>query len=144
MAMPGALGSHVALRLLQTQSRSALGPWIIHHPWLTWPGLPAAIYLELFSFWIAFRPALQRSWAAGLILFHLGTFFTMTITFPQSSFLLALLLFQSPFAPGDFPPWKTCFLQLPLAGGVLKMLKSIQRKFIDQGLADPGSRQASR
>ena len=103
---PGALGSHVALRLLQTHSQSEFGAWIIHHPWLTWPGLPGAIYLELFSFWIAFRPAWQRFWAAGLILFHLGTFFTMTITFPQSSFLLALLLFQSPFAPERLPGWQ--------------------------------------
>ena len=141
---PGALGSHIALRLLQTHSQSELGAWIIHHPWLTWPGLPAAIYLELFSFWIVFRPALQRFWAAGLILFHLGTFFTMTITFPQSSFLLALLLFQSPFAPERFPGWQTLFFQLPLAGGVLKMLKATRGKTIDQGLENPASRSAVR
>ena len=134
---PGALGSHIALRLLQTHSQSELGAWIIHHPWLTWPGLPAAIYLELFSFWIAFRPALQRPWAAGLILFHLGTFFTMTITFPQSSFLLALLLFQSPFAPERFPGWQTLLFQLPLAGRLLKILTSHPGKTIHQGPADP-------
>ena len=128
---PGALGSHIALRLLQTHSQSELGAWIIHHPWLTWPGLPGAIYLELFSFWIAFRPAWQRCWAAGLILFHLGTFFTMTITFPQSSFLLALLLFQSPFAPARFPGWRTLLFQLPLVGGALNMLKSSREKPVE-------------
>ena len=134
---PGALGSHIALRLLQTHSESELGAWVIHHPWLTWPGMPTAIYLELFSFWIAFRPALQRLWAATLILFHLGTFFTMTITFPQSSFLLALLLFQSPFAAERFPGWQTLLFQLPLAGGVLKMLKSSRRKSVEEVLAEP-------
>ena len=141
---PGALGAHIALRLFQTHSQSELGAWIIHHPWLTWPGLPGAIYLELFSFWIAFRPALQRPWAAGLILFHLGTFFTMTITFPQSSFLLALLFFPSPFAPARFPGWQTLLFQLPLAGEVSKMLTSTRQKTVDQGPANPATRQGIR
>ena len=48
--VPGALGTHVALRLLQTHSESQLGAWIIHHPWLAWPGsarhhLSGAVFL---------------------------------------------------------------------------------------------------
>ena len=141
---PGALGTLVALRLLQTHSQSELGAWIIHHPWVTWPSFPVVIYLELFSFWIAFRPALQRPWAATLIVFHLGTFFTMTITFPQSSFLLALLLFQSPFAPERFPGWQTLLFQLPLAGEVLKMLPSPRGRTTEPGAGNPSVRQTVR
>lgn len=125
---PGALGAHIALRLLQTHSHSELGAWIIQHPWLAWPGLPATIYLEFFAFWAAFRPALQRVWAALLIAFHIGTFFTMTITFPQSSLLLALLLFRSPDAPARFPGWQTLLLQLPLVPTGIKLLQAGRRK----------------
>ncbi len=130
---PGSFGVHVALRLLQTHSRSDLGSWIIHHPWLTWPAMPATIYLETFAFLVAFRPALHRPWAAVLILFHLGTFFTMTIIFPQSCFLLALLFFQSPFASESFPGWKMVVFQLPLVGEVSKMLQSIRGRTAEQG-----------
>ena len=43
---PGGLGAHIAQRLLQTDSHSLLGAWIIEHPWLTWPAMPTAVYLE--------------------------------------------------------------------------------------------------
>ena len=110
---PGGLGAHVAQRLVQTHSTSFFGAWIIHHPYLTWPALPAAIYLELFAFLVAFRPSLGRPWAALLILFHVGTYFTMTITFPQSCFLLALLFFPSPFEPETVSAWQTRLLDVP-------------------------------
>ena len=121
---PGAFGAHIAQRLLQTHSQSDLGAWIIRHPLLTWPLMPGAIYLELFSFWIAFRPALGRAWAAVLIAFHFGTFFTMTILFPQSCFLLALLFFQSPFAPDRPPGPRALLAQVPLLGEALELLTS--------------------
>ncbi len=113
---PGALGSHVALRLFKTHSQSFSGAWIIHHPWFAWPLMPIALYVELFSFWIAFRPALYRLWGMLLISFHFGTFFAMTITFPQNCLLLGLLFFLSPFTPDHPPNWQTLVLQLPILG----------------------------
>lgn len=96
---PGGVGAHIAERLLQTHSQSALGAWIVAHPLLTWPLMPGAIAVELFSFWAAFRPSLQRPWAMALIVFHLGIYLAMTINFPQNCFLLALFFFASPFEP---------------------------------------------
>lgn len=96
---PGGVGAHIAERLLQTHSQSGLGAWLVAHPYLAWPLMPGSILVELFAFWAAFRPALQRPWAAALILLHLGIYLAMTINFPQNCFLLALFFFQSPFEP---------------------------------------------
>ena len=125
--LPGALGAHIAQRLLQTNSTSALGAWIILHPWLTWPLMPLPMYLELFSFWIAFRPQLQKPWAAALIVFHLATFFTMTISFPQSCFLLAIFFFSSPRQWAKCSP-RQMYLQLPLFGDLIRLWISGRRE----------------
>lgn len=124
---PGGLGAHIAQRLLQTDSRSLLGAWIIEHPWLTWPAMPFAVYLELFSVLVAFRPALVRPWAALLVIFHIGNYFTMTISFPPSCFLLALFFFHSPFDPGGVP-WRRAVFGVPLLGDVLYFLQSARQR----------------
>ena len=92
----------VAERLLQTNSSSVLGRWIIDHPWLGWPLLPGAIYLQTTSVIAAFRPSLHRWWGVALIVFHVGNAFILTINFPHSIFLLGLFLLASPFAPAGF------------------------------------------
>ncbi len=123
---PGALGAHIAQRLLQTDSHSLLGAWIIGHPWLTWPALPFAVYLELFSAVIVFRPVLARAWAAALVIFHIGNYFTMTIAFPPSCFLLALFFFCSPFEPAE-GSWRAKVFGVPVLGDVLYFLQSARR-----------------
>ncbi len=92
----------VAERLLQTNSDSALGLWIIRHPWVGWLLLPGAIYLQTTSLIAACRPSLHRVWGTALILFHIGNALILTIYFPQSVFLLGLFLLASPFAPASF------------------------------------------
>ena len=124
---PGGLSAIVAQRLLETHSTSVFGPWIIHHPFLTWPALPAAIYLETFTFLVAFRPSLARPWAALLIIFHAGTYFTMTITFPQSCFLLALFFFPSPFEPETVSSWQTRLLAVPYLHSFNKIRQATRR-----------------
>lgn len=125
---PGGLSAIVAQRLLETHSTSVFGPWIIHHPFLTWPALPVAIYLELFALLAAFRPALARPWAALLILFHVGTYFTMTINFPQNCLLLALLFFPSPFEPETVSSWQTWLHALPCVRNLQKLWQTTRRK----------------
>ena len=117
---PGALGAHIANRLVQTHSHSLLGSFIIEHPYLTWPLMPLPIYLEFFAFWMAFRPALQRWWALALILFHVGTIFTLTITFPVACLLLALFFAQSPFAPAT-TRWRELAAGVPVFGQLLRL-----------------------
>lgn len=103
----------VAERLLQTNSSSVLGRWIIDYPWLGWPLLPGAIYLQTTAVIAAFRPSLHRLWGAALILFHIGNAFILTIYFPHSIFLLGLFLLASPFLPSGFDR-RRILMDLPL------------------------------
>ena len=111
--MPTGLAEIIANRLLQTDSTSWLGPWFIAHPWFGWPLGLVSVYLEFFAIWVAFRPALQRWWAAGLILFHIGVFLTMRISFSPAVLLVGLLFFASPFRREEDGGWRTV-KQLPL------------------------------
>ena len=125
---PGGLGAIIAERLLATHSTSYFGAWIIHHPCLTWPALPAAIYLESCALLVAFRPALARPWAALLILFHVGTYITMTIIFPASCLLLALFFLASPFEPDPTPSRKRRLLDIPGILGLDKLWPTARRR----------------
>ena len=113
----------VAERLLQTNSESVLGRWIIDHPWLGWPLLPGAIYLQLTAVIAAFRPSLHRVWASLLILFHVGNAFILTIYFPHSIFLLGLFFLASPFAPTGFD-WRRVLEDLP----ILSMISRVKSR----------------
>ena len=92
----------VAERLLQTNSDSVVGRWMIAHSWSGWLLFPGAIYVQTTSLIAACRPSLHRPWGVALILFHIGNALILTIYFPQSIFLLALFLLASPFAPASF------------------------------------------
>lgn len=113
--MPDALAAIVAERLVETNSHSLLGPWLINHPLAGWPLLLGDIYLQLFAFVAVFRPSLQKLWAFGLILFHIGTYLLMTISFPENALLLALLFINSPFHRED-ENWRHTLADLPLFG----------------------------
>jgi hypothetical protein len=121
--MPGALAAIVANRLIETNSRSLLGPWLIDHPLWGWPFMLADIYLQVFAFRIAFRPSLHKLWAVGLILFHIGSFLLLTISFAPSILLLALLFVCSPFhSPRE--NWRNMTLDLPLFGQLMERMVS--------------------
>ena len=111
--MPAGCASIIANRLLQTNSSSWLGPWLIAHPWFGRPLMLATVYLELFAFWAAFRPSLQRWWAAGLILFHVGVYLVMSIAFSPAVMLVGLLFLASPFR-GEEPSYAVVIKQLPV------------------------------
>ena len=119
---PHALALHVAERLAQTDSHSLLGDWFLAYPWLGWPMMLLTIYLQVGAFWVAFRPSLQPWWAAALIGFHIGSFFLMTINFPQNCLLLALFFFRAPFAPARVAGGRRIGGELPLWGPLLARL----------------------
>jgi hypothetical protein len=113
--LPGAFSMVVAERLQQTASASLLGPWLIAHPLAGWPFMLADLYLQFFSFWAAFRPALHRFWAIALILFHIGSYLFLAINFAPMALLVAILLLNSPFVrPTD--GWREALCDLPLFG----------------------------
>jgi len=117
--MPDALAIHIADRLLQTNSESVIGDFLIRHPILAWPGMLGAIFLQAFALYAAFRPRLMPIWATGLIVFHVLSYFTMTILFPQNCFLLALF-FLNPVWLQQRWDWRLALGDLPLVGVLLR------------------------
>jgi hypothetical protein len=113
--LPGAFSMVVAERLQQTASVSMLGPWLIAHPVAGWPFILVDLYLQSFSFWAAFRPALHRVWAIALILFHIGSYLFLSINFAPMALLVAILLLNSPFVRAS-DGWRQAMYDLPLFG----------------------------
>lgn len=97
---PDALARHVADRLLQTGSESWVGEILIDHLWISGPLMWFTLYIEFFAIWAVFRPRLQPWFAAALISFHIGSYFSMTIIFPQNCVLLGLFLAAQPTVGG--------------------------------------------
>ena len=100
--MPKGLSLLVADRLLQTETNSYLGGWIIDHYYVGWILMLGTIYLQFFALWVAFRPSLHQLWGLGLIMFHISVYLTMTITFEQNCLWLAIFFLYSPFRPNTF------------------------------------------
>ena len=99
--MPKGLALTVANRLVETESTSYFGGWLIEHYHFAWILMIGAIYLQFFALWAAFRPPLHQIWGLGLILFHISVSLTMTITFEQNCLWLALFFLYSPFRPSS-------------------------------------------
>ena len=126
---PQALARHTAYRLLEgadLPAYFAAGPWLVSHPSFGILIYPLSIYLETLAFFIAFRPALHRVWATGLIGMHLGIFFFMTILFSPQILMLGLMFIASPFSPTRFS-LREAMLQLPLCGDIAARIRHRQR-----------------
>jgi hypothetical protein len=96
---PTGLAQQIASKLLSADAATLLGPWFIEHPWVGWPLMLGAIYLEFFALWVLFRPRLHAPWGWALIVLHIFTHLTMGVGFPRNTLWLALFLVFSPFRP---------------------------------------------
>jgi hypothetical protein len=121
---PDAAVLHITTSLNRMQETALLGPLIVNYPLLGWIPLLLIVYLELFSFVIAFRPSLHRTWAAALILFHIGTYLTMRVVFVAPSALLLVFFLESPFQITK--KWRQTILDLP----VISIIGPVTRKKI--------------
>jgi hypothetical protein len=117
---PEALSVQTAAHLIQTNQSSLLGPFVIEHPYLGWLLLLTSVYLQLFAFWLVFRPSLRRLWGLGLIAFHVGTHLVMAIDFSPTCLLLAVLLVVP--APGPNLAWRERLLDLPVIGDAWRIV----------------------
>ena len=117
---PEALARHTAYRLLEGAEveQFTAGPWVVEHPWIGYPFFVTAIILEVFSFLVAFRPAVHRPWALAVILMQIGIYFTLTIMFTWHILVVALMIVCSPFAPPR-TSLAEVVRQLPLIGDAL-------------------------
>ncbi|MEX2090535.1 MAG: hypothetical protein WD989_00145 [Candidatus Paceibacterota bacterium] len=94
---PHAFAYQIADWLPKIQADPVLGSFIINHPLVGWPFYAGIHFVMFFALWAAFRPSLQKLWAFSLILFHVGTYVTMDISFAPPIILLILLFMNSPF-----------------------------------------------
>lgn len=113
---PHGLAQQVAAKMIEDDSVTALGPWLVEHPWVGWlPGI-AVVYLELFALWVVPRPSLHRPWGLGLALFHVLSHLTLGVGFPKNVLWLALFLGFSPFSPpfrSRRSDWRRTLTDLP-------------------------------
>lgn len=127
MFEPKAAGLHIADRLIRTYRSSPFGELAVTNYYFLWPFFLGSVYLMIFSFLVAFRPRLHRIWGLGLILFHIGNFFTINIGFPAHILLNSLLFLLSPFSPAKFE-WKKTILELPLIGLCIHLAQRVIKK----------------
>lgn len=122
---PHGLAQQVAAKMIEGDSVTALGPWLVEHPWVGWlPGI-ATVYLELFALWVVPRPSLHRPWGLALALFHVLSHLTLGVGFPKNVLWLALFLGFSPFRPAlgsRRPGWRRAAADLPVLGRWLARL----------------------
>lgn len=119
---PKALAYQVASRLIETNSSSILGDFIIKNYFIGWPLYLGSIYIEACSLFILFKPKVQKLWAAALILFHVFIFLTMTIPFILNVFCLFIFFTGSPYKLKTFN-LKEFVSELPLLGFIIKKLR---------------------
>lgn len=119
---PNALAYLIADKLVQTNSWTPLGPFLIKYPLLGWPLHTAAIYFELFSLVVVSRPALHRFWGTMLVLFHFGTILLLFVGFTPNMLLLGLLFIMSPFAPKN-SSLSDILTNLPLFGDLWRSIR---------------------
>ena len=115
---PQGLAQQVAAKLLEDETTSVLGPWLIEHSWIGWPFMSLTLYLQFTAIWIVARPSLHVVWGLGLIAFHISSHLTMGVGFAENTLWLALFLVASPLRPERLSPSQALF-DLPLIGGQL-------------------------
>lgn len=121
---PDALARQVANRLMQTGEETTLGVWMIALGAWSFPFIMGVLYMEFVALWAAFRPRILPWIAGGLILFHVASFFTMTILFVENCVLLAVWGVLSPLAVGRDISWRRFWENLP---GV-RLVKGVFRR----------------
>jgi hypothetical protein len=112
---PEALAYHVAAKLGAGPAPNAMAAFFVDHPSAGWPLFVGHMYLELFALVAAFRPALHRLWAVGLIAFHVGSGLILDVHFPEAVLFLGLFYLGSPFRPERLG-WRRVGGALPILG----------------------------
>jgi hypothetical protein len=119
-----ALAYHVAQKLGATPAPGAVPAFFVAHPYAGWPLFVGHVYLELFAVVVAFRPALHRLWAAGLILFHVGSSLILDVHFPEAVLLLGVFYLASPFRPERLG-WRRVAAALPIVGMPFRRIRGV-------------------
>lgn len=118
---PSALARHIITELSRVKAIGIFGSFFAQYPLAGWPLSLGAVYLQFFSLWAAFRPALHKLWAFGLVMFHIGSYLIMNIVFFEPVVLLLILLASSPLE-NPRQTWRDTARDLPLFGWIFRVL----------------------
>jgi hypothetical protein len=121
---PDALAIHIAEVIVLKNAPSLIGPWFIEHSYIGLPLMVGVVYLQFFSFWAAFRPAIHRAWGIGLIGFHIGTSTMMGILSVEHILFVGLFMFATTFASSRQWTLDEMLLSLPVIGELSKRIRT--------------------
>lgn len=85
-----------------TDSIAPLLPLVAQHNLVAQSMLLITVYVELFAILAVFRPHLLRPFGVVLILFHVGSYWIMDISFAANVLMIGLFVVLSPTAPSRF------------------------------------------
>lgn len=119
---PQALSSHIANVQLENAHETLLGPLLLQFPLIGWLLFTAVIFVELFAFYVAFRPSLHRPYGVFMVGMHIGIAAAMGLFFTTHIFTVALFLVASPFVPRTFRFWSTLH-DVPMIGPFVTALR---------------------
>ena len=103
-------------------NNTLLGPLLIQYPELGFLLLTTVVFVELFAFYIAFRPSLHRLYGVFMVGMHIGIATTVGLFFSTHLLTVALFLVASPFVPVNFKFWATLH-DIPMIGPFITALR---------------------
>lgn len=101
----------LAANLLESDTDSIIGGFLIHNHWISWPLYLSGIYLEVFAVYSVFRPTLHKILGIFLILFHIS----------ENIFILGLFFVLSPLKEEKFNI-KKILVNLPIMSLLMNRL----------------------
>jgi len=114
---PPAFALQVIRQTTNFATKPPLAGFIVKNTLISWPMYVGAVFVELFAFWAAIRPSLQRFWGFSLIFLHTGAILFMGIPFWEHTVLLSILFLNSPFSNGNITI-REFVGELPLLGSL--------------------------
>lgn len=84
--------------------------------------LTTVVFVELFAFYVAFRPSLHRLYGVFMVGLHIGIAAAIGLFFSTQVLTIALFLVASPFVPNTFRFWAT-FHDIPMIGPFVTALR---------------------
>lgn len=114
-------------RWTETNEQPLLQRLFMENPWIGRPAHLTVMYVELFALVAFFRPAMHRLFGTLLMLFHLGVWMLLGISFSYQPLTMALLFVWSPIAPRQSLPMRVYLYQLPLFGDLLGLATRLWR-----------------
>ncbi len=125
----GAFLHQAAWWVPQLQQPAFMLGLVSEHPYWAWIFYVGLHFLQLFALWAVIRTSLFQVWIVLFIMFHIGTYLSMGISFTEHLLLLCAFGLASPFI------WKQVTLKqqvmdLPVVGQLIELSVWLNNKYL--------------